>query len=306
MIRVLEERMITMSEASDMLRKKFGEGDAKRDAGLSTPEDVERFDNLSYGLDPTWNILDVYRPKGEIGKLPVIVIVHGGGWVYGDKSVYQFYGMSLAQRGFAVVNYSYRLAPEVKYPAPLEDTNQVITWIYNNQETYQFDLEQVFMVGDSAGGHLLGLYTAICTDKDYAANYQFTVPNRFVPTAIALNCGVYEVFRDPIIGKEHDVDLMNDFLPNKGSKEERALLNVTDHVNDKFPPVYMMTAVGDFVKEQAPKLEAKLKEHHVYYEYKLYGNEENPLYHVFHVTLQEPFGQLCNDEECDFFRRMSR
>ena len=55
--------------------------------------------------------LDVYRPKLNIkGKLPVIMSVHGGGWVYGDKDVYQWYCMNLAQRGFAVVNYSYRLA----------------------------------------------------------------------------------------------------------------------------------------------------------------------------------------------------
>lgn len=51
-------------------------------------------------------------------------------------------------------------------------------------------------------------------------------------------------------------------------------------------------------------LEAKLKENEVYYEYKIYGDEENPLHHVFHVNIQEPLGQLCNDEECDFFRRM--
>jgi len=236
----------------------------------------------------------------------MIVIVHGGSWVYGDKEVYQFYGMNLAQRGFAVVNFTYRLAPEAKYPAPLEDTNLVITWMYDNQDVYQLDMNNVFMVGDSAGGHLLGLYTAVCTDSDYAAHYNFLVPNQFVPTAIALNCGAFEVYGDPILSREQDMELMNDFLPEQGSQKERALINVTDHVNSKFPPVYLMTAVGDFVKEQAPKLEAKLKENEVYYEYKIYGNEENPLYHVFHVTIQEPLGQLCNEEECDFFRRMGK
>ena len=295
-----------MSEISDKLRKEFGEGDMKRDMGLTTPDDINRFDNIQYGSDPVWNVLDVYRPKAEGGKLPVIVIVHGGGWVYGDKSVYQFYGMSLAQRGFAVVNFTYRLAPESKFPAPLEDTNQVITWMYDNQEEYLFDMNNVFMVGDSAGGHLLGLYTAICTDADYALHYDFKASNCFVPTSIAMNCGAYEVYKEPILGTEQDMELMKDFLPNQGSPEERALINVTDHVNSKFPPVYLMTAVGDFCKEQAPKLEAKLKENKIYYEYKIYGDEEHPLYHVFHVTIQEPLGQQCNDEECDFFRRMGK
>ncbi|MDE7257780.1 MAG: carboxylesterase family protein, partial [Lachnospiraceae bacterium] len=90
-----------MSAASDMIRKTFGEGDDKRDAGLTTPDNIERYDDIQYGTDPKWNVLDVYRPKLRKGdKLPVIVSVHGGGWVYGDKERYQYYCMSLAQHGF--------------------------------------------------------------------------------------------------------------------------------------------------------------------------------------------------------------
>ena len=109
-----------MSEISDFVRRTFGESDTKRDAGLTTPHDVERFDDIVYGDDPKWQILDVYRPREASGKrLPVIVSIHGGGWVYGNKEVYQFYCMSLAQHGFAVVNHTYRLAPEFKFPASI-------------------------------------------------------------------------------------------------------------------------------------------------------------------------------------------
>lgn len=86
-----------MSELSKRMRAEWSVNDAKRDAGLTTPETVERFDGLAYGPDPVWNRLDVYRPKCERGnRLPVIVSIHGGGWVYGDKELYQFYCMSLA------------------------------------------------------------------------------------------------------------------------------------------------------------------------------------------------------------------
>ena len=67
--------------------------------------------------------MDVYRPRDTDAVIPVIVSVHGGGWGYGDKERYQYYCMSLAQQGFAVVNFSYRLASKYKFPAPLEDTN---------------------------------------------------------------------------------------------------------------------------------------------------------------------------------------
>ena len=81
---------------------------------------------ISYGSDFVWNKLDVYYKKGTSENLPVIVSVHGGGWVYGDKDVYQYYTMHLAQMGFTVVNFSYRLAPEHLYPAALEDVNSVL------------------------------------------------------------------------------------------------------------------------------------------------------------------------------------
>ena len=297
----------TMSKASDTMRREWKINDAKRDAGLTTPDDIQRFDDIQYGPDPVQNKLDVYRPKNAQGKIPVIVSVHGGGWVYGDKELYQFYGMTLAQRGFAVVNFTYRLAPEAKFPASLEDTNNVISWMYENQEEYGLDMDHVFMVGDSAGGHLCGLYSAICTNPEYAVNYTFKVPNGFIPQAVALNCGAYNPLSEVgVLGDEQDQELMGDFLPEKGSAKERALINVTDHVTEKFPPVYLMTCVGDFCRPQAPLLETVLKKNGVYYEFKTYGTEENPLYHVFHLTMQEPEGQKCNDEECDFFRKMMK
>ena len=64
-----------MSLTSLMLRFLFQRGDNKRDAGLSTPENIERWDDLRYGDDPKENRLDIYRPKGISGKLPVIVSV---------------------------------------------------------------------------------------------------------------------------------------------------------------------------------------------------------------------------------------
>lgn len=78
-----------MSKASILFCKTATENDNIRDAGLSTPAGIERFDDIVYGTDPKTQSLDVYRPRSEKGKkLPVIVSVHGGGWVYGDKERY--------------------------------------------------------------------------------------------------------------------------------------------------------------------------------------------------------------------------
>ena len=152
---------------SEKIRKEFAQGDAVRDFGLTTPDDIVRYDDISYGNDDL-NVLDVYKPKDKKDeKLPVIAIVHGGAWVYGSKEVYQYYGMSLAKRGFAVINFSYRLAPEYRFPAQLEDICKAFEWINSNHDKYGLDADNVFAVGDSAGGHLLGLYSALCTNDAY-------------------------------------------------------------------------------------------------------------------------------------------
>lgn len=282
-------------------------GDMVRDAGLATPEDVERSDDIRYGEDEKWHLLDVYRPKEERRgeKLPVIVSVHGGGWVYGDKEVYQFYCMSLAQKGFAVVNFNYRLAPEHKFPAQLEDVNAVVEWALEHGEEYGFDLEHVFLVGDSAGAHLAGLYSCICIDGAYAANYPFRVPRGFVPRAVALNCGVYMPIPrgDALpLDREDVMSLPRALMPEGGTEEEAALIDLTEHITPAFPPVFFMTAPEDFCRPQAAYLEKALKAQGVPYTFRLYGGGEKPLEHVFHVDMRNETGRVCNEEECGFFR----
>ena len=295
-----------MTKACEFVRTNFSAGDDKRDAGLTTPDDIVRYDDIVYGTDAKWQSLDVYRPKaaGE-SILPVIVSVHGGGWVYGDKERYQFYCMNLAQRGFAVVNFTYRLAPENKFPSSLEDTNAVFTWVLANVEKYGFDREHIFAVGDSAGAHNLGLYTAICTNPEYAAAFDFHPPEGFTPIAIALNCGAYvlALTKGPDGSDELTQELMEDFLPEKGTEKEIEMINVVSHVTAQFPPTLVMTCTGDFLKNQAPMLAEKLAEAEVPFIYRFHGDCEHELGHVFHLDIRSAAGKLCNDEECEFFRK---
>lgn len=290
-----------MSFSSLMINYLFKKGDDKRDEGLTTPENIIRYDNIKYGENDKWQILDVYRPRESSGeKLPVIISVHGGGWVYGDKERYQYYCMSLSQRGFAVVNFTYRLAPKYKFPAPLEDTNLVCEWVIQNANKYKFDTSRIFGVGDSAGAHNLGLHVAMCTNKDYENQFTFKKPEGFTWRAVALNCGQYAMSYEK--KKELTNKLMRDYLPNKGTEEELKKVDVISHVTNAFPPTFVMTAENDFLKMQAPLLVEKLKELDIPYTYKLYGDESNPLAHVFHCNMKSEDARICNDEECDFFR----
>ncbi len=292
-----------MSERTDEMRRGFKANDDIRDAGLTTPENVLRYDDIYYGPEKDWQKLDVYRPKDADGtKLPVIVSVHGGGWAYGDKERYQYYCMSLVQHGFAVVNFTYRLAPEFKYPAMLEDTNTVFAWVLDNAEKYGFDTEHVFGVGDSAGAHILGLFCSICTNPEYAANYDFKAPAGFAPTAVALNCGKYTFGREELTPDS----LLADVLEDGGKPSDLDLLNVAANACSAFPPSFVMTGTGDFLKDQALVMTERLSQLNVPCIYRLYGTEENKLGHVFHCNMRLDDGAKANRDECGFFKSFCR
>ena len=295
-----------MSFTTDMLRRTFKAGDDKRDAGLTTPADIERRDNILYGTDAAWQKLDVYRPKGTVGKLPVIVSIHGGGWTYGDKERYQWYCMNLAQRGFAVVNFTYRVAPEFKFPAGLVDTNLVFEWIFAHDEW--LDTERIFAVGDSAGAHMLTIYSVACTDPSYAARMGFVTPKHpdgrpFVPAAVGLNCGVYEIDLASKKTSKLTRDLMKALLRDIRSDEENALINPIPFINERFPRAFVMTANKDgLAGPPAQKnLTEKLASAGVPFVDRTYGTEEHPLNHVFHCNIRTEEAKICNDDECAFF-----
>ena len=213
-----------MTMTALMFRLMAGRSDKKRDAGLTIPESVSAYRDISYGKHGRWSLLDLYVPKDVTAPVPVIVSVHGGGWVYGTKETYVYYCSDLARRGFAVVNFSYRLAPRHKFPAALEDTNAAFHWLLENADRYGLDASRVFAVGDSAGAHMLGLYACLCTDPAFAARFDFRPPEGFVPRAVALNCGVYHMA--PGGKRDMSSSLMRDVLPGGGTKlaEADALL----------------------------------------------------------------------------------
>ena len=294
-----------MSWESFKIRITWKRNDAKRDAGLTVPEDIICYRDIAYGPHKM-HVLDVYRPKcADTPNLPVIVSVHGGGWVYGDKNLYQYYCMSLAQRGFVVVNFTYRLSPEHKFPCHLEDTAKVFEWVLKHGAKYGMDRNNIFAVGDSAGAHILSLYCLLCTNPEYAARYAFKAPEGFAPKAVALNCGAYD-FELIKSSTSNTMQLMKDVLPKKGSPEELYQISTVNHITEHFPPCYIMTANGDFLREQPESLKKILDEKQVPYVYKLYGDDTNPLGHVFHLNMRNEMGKLCNDAECEFFKSMMK
>ncbi|MFK8112409.1 MAG: alpha/beta hydrolase fold domain-containing protein [Rubripirellula sp.] len=108
-------------------------------------------------------LCDVYLPftTPPPAGHPVVVVVHGGGWVSGDKWTLESYSRALASHGMVAVTINYRLAPTHKFPAQVDDVRDALRWTRRNQQTFQLDLARIGMFGYSAGGHLSALIAAL-------------------------------------------------------------------------------------------------------------------------------------------------
>lgn len=280
-------------------REQWAENDAARDAGLTVPEDVECIRDLCYGSDDSWHMLDLYRPKGAEGLLPVIVSVHGGGYFYGTKETYQYYCMDLARRGFAVVNFNYRLAPEWRFPAPLEDTNTMLTWLAAHAEEYQVDINNLFLVGDSAGAQIASQYAAVWSDHNYAKLFELDIPAVKI-RAIGLNCGMYDLKR---LSRNRIPKLTLLNYLGTSPYYYKGQLDVLSHIGTKYPPTHLVSAPNDFLFEECGPMEEFLHARGVEAVCQIYGTPENEsVGHVFHINLRCPEGQQAIEDQLAFFR----
>src|SRR4051812_50160059 len=94
--------------------------------------------------------LDVHVPEGS-GPFPAAILVHGGGWVAGDKQQYITYIFQpLSDAGFAWFSINYRLAPQFKFPADADDVESAIRFVKANAATYKVDPKRIALIGESA------------------------------------------------------------------------------------------------------------------------------------------------------------
>src|SRR5438309_7705640 len=108
--------------------------------------------------------LDLAMPKDGDGPFPVVLCIHGGGWRQGNRQQMSKTIEVLAGRGFVAVTPSYRLAPDAKYPAQVEDVKAAVRWVRANAKTYKANPDRIGAIGFSAGAHLACLLGV--TNKD--------------------------------------------------------------------------------------------------------------------------------------------
>ncbi len=117
------------------------------------PKDTHtRSADHAYGPLPRHK-LDVYQPNPPVANAPVVVFFYGGSWTFGDRADYLFAGEALASRGVVTIVADYRLSPEARYPAFLQDCALAVKWAADNAERHGGDPQRLFVMGHSAGGY---------------------------------------------------------------------------------------------------------------------------------------------------------
>jgi alpha-L-fucosidase 2 len=139
--------------------------------------------------------LDAHIPDGA-GPFPAAILVHGGGWVAGDKEQYITYIFQpLSDAGFAWFSINYRLAPQFLFPADADDVEMAIRFVKANAAKYKVDLKRIALIGESAGGHLVS-YVGVRgrAETRVAAVVSMYGVHDFVAAAIAWKPLPHELF----------------------------------------------------------------------------------------------------------------
>lgn len=261
--------------------------------GVNIIEDIQYVND---GLE--YHRLDICEIANCKQYLPVIINIHGGGF-FMDSKEYQYrrYGMTLAKMGFAVVNINYRLSHDYVFPSQIEDVFAVLDFLKKRQDQYHLDMNNIFLVGDSAGAYLAAYTMCIITNKELASLYH--IKNTYHIKALGLNCGFYDF--DSFTTKELTFPLRKELLQLAFGRKDYyrhplyPYCSVIRYINTNSLPCYIMeTNYRSFITESKQLVET-LKNNEVPVKFRFLDKTKKKG-HVFHL--------LQSIEECDNSRQI--
>ncbi|MCQ2463130.1 MAG: alpha/beta hydrolase [Clostridia bacterium] len=225
--------------------KNVEKSDNKLHATQVLPSGIKEINNIAYtGDGNTYHLLDFYCPESNDGKLPVIIDVHGGGWMYGDKELNKIYCEYLAARGFAVFNISYRLVPETDVKGQLSDVSLALKWIKENLSSFPVDESKIMLTGDSAGG-FLAAFTSVISASEKLRDIFGTADHGLKFSCVTLTSPVAYMNENGAMGFYTRKMWGEGGFLKSGSK----FMNIDEllEYTDKLPPMLLVTSSGDIL-----------------------------------------------------------
>lgn len=277
------------------------------------PDAIETISNISYDKKDPDALLDAYfhRDTAKVkSKLPVIVWTHGGGLISGDKSQVSNYCKLLAARGFSVIAIDYTIAPEAKYPTPIQQLNTALAYISSNPEIFHADTNFIVLAGDSGGSMIAAAAANVITSPSYAALTKIKPglkPEQL--KGLLLYCGIYEIdhlntegafgsFLKSVMWAYFDTkDNLNDAYAKTAS--------VTNFLTSEFPPTFISAGNKDPLLPQSKLLAEKLSAMEVSIDTLFFPKNHKPdLGHEYQFNMDKA-GQLALDKSIEFLKKSS-
>lgn len=285
---------------------------SKKVAGLSAyapPPDIAEIrqnvhvaKNLVYS-DLDNSFLDIYYPEEITESLPVILWIHGGGYIGGSKNSRQDYGMSLANQGFIVANIDYALAPEQLYPGPIIQANAAIEYLQAHAESYGGDMSRLFIGGDSAGAQISSQLTAVISNPALAETMGIA-PAADLETlrGTMLFCGLYNM--DTVRATAYPrIDLfLNTYTGMERFETHSRIgeLSTVDHVTPAYPPVFISAGDADKLASQSFELADVLEAQGVPVDRVFFDGSNKGLGHQYQFTLNTKDAQETFEKTVSF------
>lgn len=283
------------------------EGQAAGDDRLLTmlPANVTPYLNVVYAQNGNRKMLaDLFVPNDKPGPLPTLVIVHGGGWMNGDKTRFRALTLALASRGYVTMAIEYRLGGEARFPAAIHDCNAATRFLRAEAAKYKVDRNRIGAVGGSAGAHLVGLMAAAPQVSELQGNGGHAQQSSKLQAAVVM-AGPMELATGPTaerFRKAPESSFANRFL-GKRIDEDEALYQLASpytHFSRETPPMLFQTGELDNPSRDLTSIE-KLKQLGVWSEQKVYADGK-------HGCWMQPkwFGQMVDDMDAFFKAQLKK
>jgi acetyl esterase/lipase len=217
---------------------------AESDTQYATGQEIRDF----VYSEPDWPQTlraDLYLPQKR-GPLPVVIMIHGGGWANRSRDDMTPISQDLAQRGYAVMNLDYRFAPKYTFPAQLDDLLQARNWLSANADFYQLDLNRVNAWGYSSGAHLAALLGGL-EQPGSSADQTQALPRLRAVVAGGIPADLRKYDNSPIVTRF--MGGSRDDMP-----ERYAEASPQYHVSADDPPVFLYHGkLDDLVEQDQPR-----------------------------------------------------
>lgn len=273
---------------------------------------VEVILNHHYNSKFKDNIYDLYLPKTNIQPVPVLIWVHGGGYVGGDKSGVKEFATKLSSDAqIAIVSMNYEKAPESKYPNQLIQVSELVKSL-KNENLPKLELSNIMFGGGSAGAQIALQYTLTQTNEKYGAS--LNVPHLLKQGTIkgtVSYCGPLNL--EQIKDTKSSSSFMKFFvqtvawseLGTKNWKTSPQLkqASLVEYLTDEFPPTYITDGNTYSFQEQGIAFKDRLKELSVPVKSLFYNKTKKEITHEYQFDYSTSEAKDCYEQTLSFIKQ---